>query len=80
MVSRCNAADDRPAARPEGAPQAARLRVTALVKGTTLPCAPCLDPNCLWGSAYGLIYEGISSIKKAAGISPGGQFGLQQSN
>jgi len=59
MVSRCNAADGRPAARPEGAPQAARLGVTALGKGCTIACAPCLDPNHLWGSAYGFIYEGI---------------------
>jgi len=60
MVSWRNAADGRPVARPEGAPQAARLGVTALGKGTTLACAPCLDPSSLWGSACGFIYEGMS--------------------
>jgi len=60
MVSRCNAAAGRPAARPEGVSQTARLHVTALGKGTTIPCAPRLDPNRLWGSACSFIYEGIS--------------------
>jgi len=61
MVSRCNAADGRPAICPEGAPQAVRLGVTAFGKGTAIPCAPCLDPNRLWDSACGFIYEGISN-------------------
>jgi hypothetical protein len=60
MVNWRNAADGRPAARPEGVPQAARLCVTALGKGATIPCVPCLDPNRLWGSAYGFIYVGAS--------------------
>ncbi len=33
MASLCNVADGRPAARPEGAPQAARIGVAALGKG-----------------------------------------------
>jgi len=37
MVSWCNVANGRPAACPEGAPQAARLRVTTLGKGSLLP-------------------------------------------
>jgi len=60
MVSRCNVADGRPAARPEGVPQVARLHVTALGKGATIPCAPCLDPNHLWDSAYGFIHIVVS--------------------
>ncbi|MDX8410780.1 MAG: SDR family oxidoreductase [Mariprofundaceae bacterium] len=60
MASRRNAADGRPVARPEGTPQAARLSVTMLGKGATLPCAPCLDPNRLWGSACGFICVGVS--------------------
>jgi len=27
-----------------------------------IPCAPCLDPNRLWGSAYGFIYVVVSLI------------------
>jgi len=37
MVSRCNIADGRPAACPEGAPQAVRLRVTVLGKDSPFP-------------------------------------------
>ncbi|MDQ6958660.1 MAG: DNA polymerase IV [Mariprofundaceae bacterium] len=62
MARRRNVADGRPAIRPEGAPQAVRLRVTALGKGSAIPCAPCLDPNRLWGSACGFIYEDMSTI------------------
>jgi len=60
MVSRCNTADGRPAARPKGAPQAARLYVTALGKGAAIPYAPCLDPNRLWSSVCGFIYVVVS--------------------
>jgi len=60
MARRRNAADGHPVARPEGAPQAARLRVTVFGKGITIPCTPCLDPNRLWDSACGFLYEGMS--------------------
>jgi len=43
-----------------------------LGKGTTLACAPRLDPNRLWGFACDFIYEGISmtigGLARAAGV------------
>jgi len=60
MARRRNAVDGRPAARPKGVPQAARLGVTALGKGVAIPCAPCLDPNRLWDSACGFIDVAVS--------------------
>jgi len=63
MVSRCNVADGRPAACPKGAPQTIRLGVTALGKGAAIACAPRLDPNRLWDSAYGFIHAGMSSLR-----------------
>jgi len=62
MVSWRNAVDGRPAARPKGAPQTIRLYVTPLGKGTTIPCAPCLNPNRLRGSACGFIYVMVSML------------------
>jgi len=59
MVSRCNAADRPPGGSPAGGPA---QRFAALGKGTTIPCAPCLDPNHLWDSACGFIYVVVSIL------------------
>jgi len=54
MVSWRNAADGRPVARPEGAPQAARLGVTALGKGTPFPA-----PRALIRAACGALHAAL---------------------
>ena len=61
MVSRRNAADGRPAVRPKGAPQRARLRVALLDKGATIACGARLDSDPLWDSECGFVRVRVSN-------------------
>jgi len=38
-------------------------------KGTTIACAPRLDPNRLWDSACGFIYVGVSKSNQSTEAS-----------
>jgi len=60
MVSRCNAANGCPAARPEGAPQGVRIKARCAGNGASLAKRRNAEPGRLWGSVCGFIYEGIS--------------------